>query len=196
MTSWIWIPITLFAVVMQTVRTAGQKHLTVHLDPIAVTLVRFLFGLPFAALYLACIAFGTDATIPAPTLTFVGYIVLGGVGQIIATVLLIYLFSLRNFAVGTTYARTEAFLTAFIGAALVTRQGRATLHKAREDLAAGVAPARHLADGVMILVAGALLLTPGFLTDAIGFLLLVPAIRGVVRRWGMRRFRPDITIIP
>ena len=116
MTSWIWIPITLFAVVMQTVRTAGQKHLTVHLDPIAVTLVRFLFGLPFAALYLACIAFGTDATIPAPTLTFVGYIVLGGVGQIIATVLLIYLFSLRNFAVGTTYARTEAFLTAFIGA--------------------------------------------------------------------------------
>ena len=47
MAAWIWIPITLFAVVMQTVRTAGQKHLTAHLDPIAVTLVRFLFGLPF-----------------------------------------------------------------------------------------------------------------------------------------------------
>lgn len=87
-------------------------------------------------------------------------------------------------------------LTAVIGAALVTRQGRATLYKAREDLAAGIAPARHLVDGVMILVAGALLLTPGFLTDVIGFSFLVPAVRGVVRRWGMRRFRPDITIIP
>jgi drug/metabolite transporter (DMT)-like permease len=116
MTSWIWIPITLFAVVMQTVRTAGQKHLTVHLDPIAVTLVRFLFGLPFAAIYLASIAVWSGASFPPLNATFVAYTVLGGVAQIVATVLLIKLFSLRNFAVGTTYARTEAFLTAFIGA--------------------------------------------------------------------------------
>jgi len=116
MAAWIWIPITLFAVVMQTVRTAGQKHLTAHLDPIAVTLVRFLFGLPFAAVYLACVAAWSDQSLPALNATFVAYTALGGVAQIIATVLLIYLFSLRNFAVGTTYARTEAFLTAFIGA--------------------------------------------------------------------------------
>ncbi|GMQ77384.1 MAG: DMT family transporter [Gammaproteobacteria bacterium] len=116
MTSWIWIPITLFAVVMQTVRTAGQKHLTVHLDPIAVTLVRFLFGLPFAAIYLVSVALRSDAGFPPLNSTFVGYTVLGGVAQIVATVLLVKLFSLRNFAVGTTYARTEAFLTAFIGA--------------------------------------------------------------------------------
>lgn len=115
MPSWIWIPITLFAVVMQTVRTAGQKHLTAHLDPIAVTLVRFLFGLPFAALYLVCVALGTDQPFPPFNATFIGFTVLGGIAQIVATVLLIYLFSLRNFAVGTTYARTEAFLTAFIG---------------------------------------------------------------------------------
>lgn len=116
MASWIWIPITLFAVIMQTVRTAGQKHLTAHLDALAVTLVRFLFGLPFAAIYLAAVAHWGGTSLPAPNATFVGFIVLGGVAQIIATVLLIYLFSLRNFAVGTTYARTEAFLTAFIGA--------------------------------------------------------------------------------
>jgi drug/metabolite transporter (DMT)-like permease len=116
MASWIWIPITLFAVVMQTVRTAGQKHLTVHLDAISVTLVRFLFGLPFAALYLACVAIGAGKTLPPLNATFIGFTVLGGIAQIVATVLLIYLFSLRNFAVGTTYARTEAFLTAFIGA--------------------------------------------------------------------------------
>lgn len=116
MVAWIWIPITLFAVVMQTVRTAGQKQLTAHLDPIAVTLVRFLFGLPFAAVYLACVAAWSDASLPPLNGTFVVYTALGGVAQIIATVLLIHLFSLRNFAVGTTYARTEAFLTAFIGA--------------------------------------------------------------------------------
>lgn len=116
MASWIWIPITLFAVIMQTVRTAGQKHLTAHLDPIAVTLVRFLFGLPFAAVYLACVAAWSDTSIPPLTGTFIGYVILGGVGQIVATILLIQLFSLRNFAVGTTYARTEAFLTAVIGA--------------------------------------------------------------------------------
>lgn len=116
MASWIWIPITLFAVIMQTVRTAGQKHLTVHLDPIAVTLVRFLFGLPFAAIYLACVAVWSEQRFPPLNPTFIAYTVLGGVAQIVATVLLIHLFSLRNFAVGTTYARTEAFLTAFIGA--------------------------------------------------------------------------------
>jgi drug/metabolite transporter (DMT)-like permease len=116
MVSWLWIPITLFAVIMQTVRTAGQKHLTVHLDAIAVTLVRFLFGLPFVAIYLACVAAWSENSFPPLNGTFVGYTVLGGVAQIVATVLLIYLFSLRNFAVGTTYARTEAFLTAFIGA--------------------------------------------------------------------------------
>jgi drug/metabolite transporter (DMT)-like permease len=116
MATWIWIPITLFAVVMQTVRTAGQKQLTAHLDPISVTLVRFLFGLPFAAVYLLCLVAWSDASLPPLNGTFVVYTALGGVAQIIATVLLIHLFSLRNFAVGTTYARTEAFLTAFIGA--------------------------------------------------------------------------------
>lgn len=114
--TWLWVPITLFAVIMQTVRTAGQKHLTAHLDPIAVTLVRFLFGLPFAGAYLACVTAWSDASLPPLNATFMGFVLLGGVGQIAATVLLIQLFSLRNFAVGTTYARTEAFLTAFIGA--------------------------------------------------------------------------------
>lgn len=116
MASWLWIPITLFAVVMQTVRTAAQKHLTAHLDPLAVTLVRFLFGLPFAAAYLAAVIHLSDSGPPRIGAIFIGFTVLGGVAQIVATVLLIHLFSLRNFAVGTTYARTEAFLTALVGA--------------------------------------------------------------------------------
>jgi drug/metabolite transporter (DMT)-like permease len=127
MASWSWIPITLFAVVMQTVRTAGQKHLTGHLDPMAVTLVRFLFGLPFAGLYLGFVVAWSGASLPPLNPTFIVFTALGGVAQIIATVLLIHLVSLRNFAVGGTYARTEAFLTAFIGVLffgeLVSSQG-------------------------------------------------------------------------
>lgn len=116
--SWAWIPITLFAVVMQTVRTAGQKHLTTHLDATAATLVRFLFGLPFVLIYLVTVLRWFDIGLPAFNRVFVGHVVFASITQILATVLLIYLFSLRNFAVGTTYARTEAFLTALLGATL------------------------------------------------------------------------------
>lgn len=116
--SWAWIAITLFAVMMQTVRTAGQKHLTVHLDAVAATLVRFLFGLPFVLAYLIGVLLWFDAELPPLSVVFLGHTVFAGITQIVATVLLIYLFSLRNFAVGTTYARTEAFLTALFGATL------------------------------------------------------------------------------
>jgi drug/metabolite transporter (DMT)-like permease len=116
MASWSWIAITVFAVVMQTVRTAGQKHLTAHLDAVGATLVRFLFGLPFAILYLAGLVLWLDTPLAPLNATFAGFALLASITQILATILLIYLFSLRNFAVGTTYARTEAFLTALVGA--------------------------------------------------------------------------------
>jgi drug/metabolite transporter (DMT)-like permease len=118
MITWAWIPITLFAVLMQTVRTAAQKLLTANLDPVATTLVRFLFGLPFVLLYLAAVMVWFDVTVPAIHPTFLGLALFAAVMQVVATVLLVYLFSLRNFAVGTTYARTEAFLTAVVGATL------------------------------------------------------------------------------
>lgn len=82
-------------------------------------------------------------------------------------------------------------LTAVVGAALVARQGRATLAAARNDFYEGRFPATAIAHGVMILIAGALLLTPGFLTDAIGFALLVRPVREAVRRWVVARYRPD-----
>ena len=116
MNEWLWILLTLFAVVMQTLRTAGQKHLTAHMDAMAATLVRFLFGLPFAAAYLFGVTHFYQAPLPEPNATFLIFAVTASVAQIVATVLLIYLFTLRNFAVGTTYARTEAFLTAIVGA--------------------------------------------------------------------------------
>jgi UPF0716 protein FxsA len=72
-------------------------------------------------------------------------------------------------------------VTGIAGAALARWQGLATLDRFRAALDAGRLPHRELVDGVLILVAGAVLLTPGLLTDLAGFLLLVPPVRRLVR---------------
>lgn len=87
-------------------------------------------------------------------------------------------------------------LTAFLGSTLVSRQGRETYLQVRLELAEGTVPSRSLAHGAMILVAGALLLTPGFLTDAVGFALLVPQVREALRTWFVRRYRDRWVVIP
>ena len=68
-------------------------------------------------------------------------------------------------------------LTAVVGAALMRAQGLATLFRARAAMAKGEVPALELLEGAVILIAGALLLTPGFLTDAAGFACLIPSLR-------------------
>jgi UPF0716 protein FxsA len=78
-------------------------------------------------------------------------------------------------------------LSAFIGSWLVAQQGRSTWLALRADVANGSMPTVPIVHGAMILVAGALLLTPGFLTDGIGLLLLVPSVREFLRRWGTSR---------
>ena len=72
--------------------------------------------------------------------------------------------------------------TGIIGAALARQQGLAVLRQIQEDLRSGGLPGRSLLDGALVLVAGALLLTPGLLTDAVGFLLLIPPTRALVRK--------------
>jgi UPF0716 protein FxsA len=74
-------------------------------------------------------------------------------------------------------------LTAFLGTTLLRRQGLATLARAQQEMAAGRMPVRELFDGVCVLAAGALLLTPGFVTDALGLALFIPAVRRTVGRW-------------
>lgn len=92
----------------------------------------------------------------------------------------------ERIGIGPTIA--VVLLTAVVGASLVSRQGRGTLDAARGELARGGFPGTQLAHGAMILFAGALLLTPGFLTDVVGFALLVPGIREALRRWAVRRY--------
>lgn len=72
-------------------------------------------------------------------------------------------------------------ITGFMGATLTRRQGLQTLAKYQEALSQGRMPHEELLEGLMILIAGAVLLTPGFLTDAVGFMLLVPAVRQSIR---------------
>ncbi len=80
-------------------------------------------------------------------------------------------------------------LTAVIGAYLSKREGLKTLFRIRDSLRQGSMPAEHLVDALLILVAGLLLLTPGFLTDITGFLLLLPVTRRAFKRWIANRMK-------
>jgi UPF0716 protein FxsA len=72
-------------------------------------------------------------------------------------------------------------LTGFLGAVLTKSQGGKALANFQAALSSGKMPASEIVDGLLILIAGAVLLTPGFLTDAIGFTLLIPGARATVR---------------
>ncbi len=83
-------------------------------------------------------------------------------------------------------------VTAMVGAWLAKSQGVRTLARLQTELAAGRMPAEPLLDGLMIFVAGAVLLTPGLLTDLFGFFLLAPAGRGLVRRAVVKRLEQRV----
>ena len=111
----LWIPITVAAAFLQNVRSALQKHLKSHLSTSGATFVRFGYGFPLAVIYVAGLTTLADLPIPRPTPTFALYVTVGGLAQILATALLVSLFSQRNFVVGTTYSKTETIQTAVFG---------------------------------------------------------------------------------
>lgn len=86
-------------------------------------------------------------------------------------------------SIGPLYTIVFVIFTAVLGAHLVRQQGFATLNKLREETNAGRVPALQIAEGVALLFAGAVLLTPGFITDAVGFALLAPPIRLILINW-------------
>jgi len=79
--------------------------------------------------------------------------------------------------VGVAYTIILVIGTAALGAALLRQQGLSTIAKVQMNMDQGNLPATELIEGLMLLVAGALLLTPGFFTDVFGFLVLIPALR-------------------
>jgi UPF0716 protein FxsA len=84
-------------------------------------------------------------------------------------------------AIGVLPTIALLILDGFLGAALLRHQGRAAWRRFNEALAAGKVPAREVFDGAMVIVGGAFLLAPGFITDAIGLLLLIPPSRALFR---------------
>ena len=99
----------------------------------------------------------------------------------------IYLLIELGGLVGTVPTIMLVVLTAMVGAKLVRAQGLITIARVRHSLDQGEVPAMTLLEGVVLLVAGALLLTPGFLTDLLGFLALVPDLRRRAIRWLLQR---------
>jgi len=93
---------------------------------------------------------------------------------------------------GTLPTLALIVFTGILGAYLARLQGLSVLTRAQEQMSRGELPASSLVDGVMILVAGALLMTPGILTDAAGFSLLVPAWRNRIKEIVLRRFRKAV----
>ena len=83
--------------------------------------------------------------------------------------------------------------TGIIGLSLAKQQGREHLIKVQEELAAGKIPGNPVIEGLMILVAAAVLITPGFLTDVLGFILLVPFIRRLLAPILFSLFKPKMS---
>jgi drug/metabolite transporter (DMT)-like permease len=111
----IWIPITLAAAAFQTARNALQRSLTGALSQLGATYTRFLFGLPFALLYAAAVFVFTGADLPSPHPVFLAWATLGGVAQIFGTAFLLRLFTLRNFATGIAFSKSEILQVALVG---------------------------------------------------------------------------------
>jgi len=80
-------------------------------------------------------------------------------------------------------------LTAFLGTGLLRYQGMATLNQAQSSLNDGELPLTSVVHGVFLLAAGLLLLTPGFITDAVGFLLFIPPLRLLIAKWAIEKFK-------
>jgi len=99
-------------------------------------------------------------------------------------------------ATGWRWTLGLVIVTGIAGAWLARRQGFSTWRRIQEELAAGKMPGESLADALMIFVAGALLLTPGLLTDLFGFSLLLPPCRRFYRRWLMQRLKGKLQFSP
>ncbi len=90
------------------------------------------------------------------------------------------IFILVGQAIGLWLTLGGVVVTALIGSAIIRVQGLSLISEIQRLMGVGTLPARQIADGVMLAISGALLLTPGYFTDAIGFALLVPGFRTLV----------------
>jgi drug/metabolite transporter (DMT)-like permease len=113
--SWLWALFTVIAAASQTVRNATQRELTTTLGTAGATHVRFLFGLPFAALFLLGVVIASGQALPRPPTTFWPWVLDGAVAQIAATALMLAAMNDRSFVVVYAYIKTEPVQAALFG---------------------------------------------------------------------------------
>jgi drug/metabolite transporter (DMT)-like permease len=115
--AWLWLPIVLWAALAQTARNAAQRSLVAQAGTLGATLSRFLYGIPFAAAWVALLHAvpATAAPVPQFGLPYFGWLLLGALGQLAATALLLAAMKERNFVVGVAYSKTDALQVALFG---------------------------------------------------------------------------------
>lgn len=116
--SLLWVAVALIAAAAQSARNATQASLTRSIGTVGATQVRFLFGLPFAVLFLFLVSFGTGETPPTLTVRTWGFTALGALAQIGATALMLITMKSQIFSVTTAWLKTEPVIVA-LGAALL-----------------------------------------------------------------------------
>lgn len=113
---------------------------------------------------------------------------------VIVPIIEIYLIIQVGSAIGGWETIALLIIDSMIGAWLVRREGFSIVARVNQALTNGKAPTDPLIDGLLVLIAGALMLTPGFLTDGVGFLLLLPPTRALVRAYLKHRFKDRIAV--
>jgi len=95
--------------------------------------------------------------------------------------------------IGTFHTIMLIITTGIVGALLAQSQGLAVIRKMQEEISFGRPPSGELFDGLFVLVGGVLLITPGIVTDIIGFILLLPATRNFIKQWFVRKVQNGIS---
>ncbi len=113
--SFLWVIFTLLGAAGQTARNAMQRELTPRLGALGATLVRFLFGFPFALIFLVAVLASTHAALPAMNRDFALWTLLGAATQIGGTALMLMTMEQRSFVVTVAYLKTEPVLVALMG---------------------------------------------------------------------------------
>jgi drug/metabolite transporter (DMT)-like permease len=113
--AWLWAVFTVIAAAAQTVRNATQRELTAKLGTVGATHVRFLFGFPFALVFLAAVMIALGQELPRPPVFFWPWVVLGALTQIGATALMLAAMNDRSFVVIYAYIKTEPVQVALFG---------------------------------------------------------------------------------
>src|SRR5437899_4436500 len=117
--SWLWALFTVIAAFSQTVRNAAQRQLTATLGTVGATHVRFLFGFPFALVFLAGVLITGGGSLPRPGAAYWAWVIDGALAQVAATALMLAAMNQRSFVVTIAYIKTEPVQVALFGLVLL-----------------------------------------------------------------------------